>query len=87
MDVSHRLLLNVISHIFFNKSGNLAGGSESEYFAMACILEGRSINIPYLIMHKMESCARRKSHLPYAAFVSKILAHFGINPYFNVREE
>lgn len=56
MDSSHRLLLNVISHILFNKSGNLVSGSESEFFAMTCILEGRPFNIPYFMMNKMEGC-------------------------------
>lgn len=87
MDASHRLLLNVISYIFFNKSGNLACGSEPEFFVISCILEEKPFNIPYLMMKRMEGCARRKSHLPYAAFVAKILREFDISPFFNAREE
>lgn len=81
MNASDRLLLNVISHIIFNKSGNLACGSEPEFFVMACIMEGKPINIPYLMMRRMVGCARRKSPLPY------VLRAFDISPYFNAREE
>lgn len=34
-DASFRFLLNVITHILFNKSGNWACGSELEFFAMS----------------------------------------------------
>lgn len=81
-----RLLLSVISNIIFNKSGNLACGSELEFLTMACIMQQRTINIPYLIMRRMEACARKKSPLPYAAFISKILKHFKINPHFHNKE-
>lgn len=50
-------------------------------------MEGKPINIPYLMMRRMEGCARRKSPLPYAAFVAKILRAFDISPFFNTREE
>lgn len=87
MEASDRLLLNVISHIVFNKSRNLACGSESKFFTMASFMQGQAINIPYMMMRRMEACVRKKSPLPYAAFISKILRAFGVNPHFHYRED
>lgn len=85
MEASDRLLLNVITHILVNKPGNWACGSESEFFTMACIMKGQPINIPYSMLHMMASCARKKSPLPYAAFISKILKACNINHHMNKR--
>lgn len=38
MDASDRLLLNVITHVLFNKPSDWACRSESEFFAMTCML-------------------------------------------------
>lgn len=69
MDASDRLLLNVITHVLFNKLDNWACGSESQFFAMTCILQGQAFNIPYFMMQRMAAYARKKSPLPYAAFI------------------
>lgn len=50
MEASDWLLLNVITHILVNKLGNWACGSESEFFAITCIMKVKLINIPYFIM-------------------------------------
>lgn len=39
MDSLDRQLLSVISHIVFNKSGNLAYGSEPKFLTMACFIQ------------------------------------------------
>lgn len=77
----------MISNIIYNKSGNLACGSEPEFLTMACIMQQRRVNVPYPMMRRMEACATKKSPLPYATFISKILKHFKINPHFHNREE
>lgn len=87
MNASDRLLLSVISNIIFNKSGNLACGNEPEFLTMACIIQQRRVNILYLMMRKIRACARKKSPLPYAAFISKILKHSKVNPHFHNRED
>lgn len=71
MDASDRILLNVITHILFNKSGNWACGSEPEFFAMSCILQGEAFNIPYFMMQRMARCAIKKSPLPYLLLFQK----------------
>lgn len=87
MNTLDQLLFSVISNIIFNKFGNLACGSEPEFLTMACIMQQRRVNISYLMMRRMEACARKKSPLLYAAFVSKILKHFKVSPHFHNREE
>lgn len=86
MDASYRLLLCVISNIVFNKSGILAYGSEPKFLTIACFLQQQPICIPYLMMRRMESCARKISPLLYAAFISKIVTAFNINPHFHNQE-
>lgn len=87
MEASDRLLLNVITHILVNKPDNWDCGIELEFFAMACIMKGKPINIPYFIMHRMASYARKKSPLPYATFITKILKACNINPHLNKKED
>lgn len=64
MEANDWLLLNVITHVLVNKPGNWACGNESEFFAMACIMQGQAINIPYFMMHRMTFCVGKKSPLP-----------------------
>lgn len=50
MEAGDRFMLNVITHILFNKSGKWAFGSEPEFFAMACMIQGQPTNIPFFMM-------------------------------------
>ena len=75
-----RLLHNIVSRIFFPKTGRFDWVNEKEIAFMYHLIEGNQINLPYLMLNQMKEAAKgKRACLPYGMVFTLIFNDFGVS--------
>ena len=75
-----RLLHNIVSQIFFPKTGRFDWVNEKEIAFMYHLIEGNQINLPYLMLTQMKEAAKgKRACLPYGMVFTLIFNDFGVS--------
>ena len=75
-----RLLHNIVSRIFFPKTGRFDWVNEKEIVFMYHVIEGNQINLPFLMITQMKEATKgKRACLPYGMVFTLIFNEFGVN--------